>query len=223
MNFAGFICDNTGLVLEYTANHVSLVIGVLLLSLALWITTGLLISRHARLAGAVIGLGNVVFCIPSISLFGLFMSVPGLGLGRRTATVVLVLYAMMPLIRSVHAGIRSVDAAVVNAGKGMGMTNLQLLLKIQVPMAWPAVFAGIRVTVVLITGIATMATFIGERNLGRLIHQGITRGDADMIVAGALIVSLIALLLDYLMGRVERIIISPGLRYQSLEPYRGSA
>lgn len=223
MNFAGFIRDNTGLVLEYTANHVSLVIGVLLLSLALWITTGLLISRHARLAGAVIGLGNVVFCIPSISLFGLFMSVPGLGLGRRTATVVLVLYAMMPLIRSVHAGIRSVDAAVVNAGKGMGMTNLQLLLKIQVPMAWPAVFAGIRVTVVLITGIATMATFIGERNLGRLIHQGITRGDADMIVAGALIVSLIALLLDYLMGRVERIIISPGLRYQSLEPYRGSA
>lgn len=223
MNFTGFIRDNSGLVLAYTANHISLVIGVLLLSLALWITTGLLISRHARLAGAVIGLGNVVFCIPSISLFGLFMSVPGLGLGRRTATVVLVLYAMMPLIRSVHTGIRSVDAAVVDAGKGMGMTSLQLLLKIQLPMAWPAVFAGIRVTLVLITGIATMATFIGERNLGRLIHQGITRGDADMIVAGALIVSLIALLLDYLMGRIERIIISPGLRFQSLEPYRGSA
>lgn len=223
MNVIGFIRDNASLVLAYTGNHIALVLVVLSLSLALWISTGLLISRHDRLAGAVIGLGNVIFCIPSISLFGLFMSVPGLGLGRRTATLVLVLYAMMPLVRSVHAGIRSVDGAVVDAGKGMGMTGLQLLLKIQVPMAWPAVFAGIRVTAVLITGIATMATFIGERNLGRLIHQGITRGDAEMIIAGALIVSVIALALDYVMGCMERIIISPGLQVQGGERPRVGA
>ncbi len=217
MNFPGFILNNTGLVYEYTLNHIALVVTVLVLSLLLWTAVGLVISRYDRMAEAVIGLGNVVFCIPSISLFGLFMTVPGLGLGRRTATLVLVLYAMMPLVRSVYMGVKSVDPAVIDAGKGMGMTGLQVLFKIQVPMAWPMVFAGIRVAVVLITGIATMATFIGEKNLGRLIHQGITRGNADMIFAGAVIVSIIALLLDHIMGRIQRKIISPGLRFQAGE------
>jgi len=215
MGFISFIQNNSGLVLEYTLNHISLVLTVLVLSLGLWIITGLIISRHDRLAGAVISLSNILFCIPSISLFGLFMAVPGLGLGRNTAVLVLVIYAMMPLVRSVYLGVKSVDYFVMEAGKGMGMTPSQILFRIQIPMAWPTVFAGIRVSVVLITGIATMATFIGEKNLGRLIHQGITRGNADMIIAGAVIVSLIALLLDYIMGRIEKKVISPGLRYRT--------
>jgi len=215
MGFISFIQNNSGLVLEYTLNHISLVLTVLVLSLGLWIITGLIISRHDRLAGAVISLSNILFCIPSISLFGLFMAVPGLGLGRNTAVLVLVIYAMMPLVRSVYLGVKSVDYFVMEAGKGMGMTPSQILFRIQIPMAWPTVFAGIRVSVVLITGIATMATFIGEKNLGRLIHQGITRGNADMIIAGAVVVSLIALLLDYIMGRIEKKVISPGLRYRT--------
>jgi len=215
MNVAFFLHDNAGLVLEYTVNHISLVATTLILSLALWISIGLAISRNKRLDSVVVGIGNIIFCIPSISLFGLFMAVSGLGLGRRTAVLVLVLYAMMPIVRSVSAAVRAVDAAVVEVGRGMGMTGWQILFRIQLPMAWPSVFAGIRVTVVLITGIATMATFIGEKNLGRLIHQGITRGNADMIIAGALVVSLIALLLDFTMGRIEKRIISPGLRYQA--------
>ena len=215
MTVAAFLHDNADLVLEYTANHISLVATTLVLSLALWISVGLAISRNKRLDSVVVGIGNIIFCIPSISLFGLFMAVSGLGLGRRTAVLVLVLYAMMPIVRSVSAAVRAVDSAVVEVGRGMGMTGWQILFRIQLPMAWPSVFAGIRVTVVLITGIATMATFIGEKNLGRLIHQGITRGNADMIIAGALVVSLIALLLDFTMGRIEKRIISPGLRYQA--------
>jgi len=215
MNFITFIQNNSGLVLEYTLNHVSLVLTVLVLSLGLWIFTGLIISRYDRVAGTVISLSNILFCIPSVSLFGLFMTVPGLGLGRRTAVLVLVIYAMMPLVRSVYLGVKSVDASVVEAGRGMGMTLSQILFKIRIPMAWPMIFAGIRVSVVLITGIATMATFIGEKNLGRLIHQGITRGDADMIIAGAIIVSLMALVLDYLMGKVQKKVISPGLRFKA--------
>lgn len=215
MNFLHFIQNNSGLVLEYTLNHISLVLTVLVLSLGLWIFTGLIISRYDRLAGSVISLSNIIFCIPSVSLFGLFMAVPGLGLGRRTAVLVLVIYAMMPLVRSVYLGVKSVDASVVEAGRGMGMTLSQILFKIRIPMAWPMIFAGIRVSVVLITGIATMATFIGEKNLGRLIHQGITRGDADMIIAGAIIVSLMALVLDYLMGKVQKKVISPGLRFKA--------
>lgn len=215
MNVFGFIQTNSNLLFEYTVTHISLVLTVLLIALVFWITTGLLISRYNRLSGAVIGLGNILFCIPSISLFGLFMSVPGLGLGRRSAVLVLVIYTMMPLVRSVCMGIKSVDTSVVEAGKGMGMSGLQILFKIQAPMAWPAIFAGIRVSVVLVTGIATMATFIGEKNLGRLIHQGITRGNAEMIITGAVIVSLIALFLDFAMGLIEKKFISPGLRIQA--------
>ncbi|WP_028573564.1 ABC transporter permease [Desulfonatronovibrio hydrogenovorans] len=215
MSFITFIQFNSGLILEYTLNHISLVLTVLVFSLGLWIFTGLVISRYDRLAGTIISLSNILFCIPSISLFGLLMTVPGLGLGRRTAVLVLVLYAMMPLVRSVYLGIKSVDQSVMEAGKGMGMTRTQILFRIQIPMAWPMVFTGIRVSLVLITGIATMATFIGEKNLGRLIHQGITRGNADMIIAGAIMVSIIALALDFIMGRIEKRIISPGLRYQA--------
>jgi osmoprotectant transport system permease protein len=215
MNFISFIQNNFSLVLEYTLNHIALVLTVLVLSLGLWIFTGLIISRYDRVADTVINLSNIIFCIPSVSLFGLFMAVPSLGLGRRTAVLVLVIYAMMPLVRSVYLGVKSVDASVVDAGRGMGMTMSQVLFKIRVPMAWPMIFAGIRVSVVLITGIATMATFIGEKNLGRLIHQGITRGNADMIIAGAILVSLMALFLDYLMGRVQKKVVSPGLRFKA--------
>ncbi len=215
MDIINFTLNNSSLVLEYTLNHISLVLTVLLLSLGLWILTGLIISWHEKLAGTVISLSNILFCIPSISLFGLFMTMPGFGLGRNTAVVVLVIYAMMPLVRSVYLGVKSVDASVVDSGKGMGMTPLQILLQIRIPMAWPMIFAGIRVSIVIITGIATMATFIGEKNLGRLIHQGITRGDSDMIIAGAIIVSLMALSLDYIMGRIQKRVISPGLRFNT--------
>ncbi len=207
-----FIMENRQRIMEYTLNHFSLVLTVLALSLALWVSVGILISRNDKTANAVMGISNILFCIPSISLFGLFITIPYLGLGRRSAALALLLYAMMPLVRNVYKGIKSVDRYVLESGRGMGMSAAQILFHIQIPLAWPVVFAGIRVTVVLITGIATVATFIGERNLGRLIHHGLTRSNSQMIVAGALLVSLMALLLDFLMGLVEKKITSPGLR-----------
>lgn len=210
-----FIINNYSRILEYTGNHFSLVLTVVGFALILWISVGLLISKYDRYANSVIGLANILFVIPSISLFGLFVTIPQLGLGRKSAALALILYAMMPLVRNVYRGVKSVDRAVIDAGKGMGMTGTQILFQIQIPMAWPVVFAGIRVTVVMITGMATVATFIGERNLGRLIHHGITRGNADMIIAGAVVVSIIALILDFIMGQIEKKVTSPGLRHSS--------
>ena len=212
-----FIIKNYSRILEYTGNHFSLVLTVLGFSLVLWISVGLLISKYDRYANSVIGLANILFVIPSISLFGLFVTIPQLGLGRKSAALALILYAMMPLVRNVYRGVKSVDRSVIEAGKGMGMTGTQILFQIQIPMAWPVVFAGIRVAVVMITGMATVATFIGERNLGRLIHHGITRGNADMIIAGAVVVSIIALILDFIMGQIEKKVTSPGLRHSSLD------
>ena len=213
-----FIFNYSELIFEYTANHFSLVLTVLFFSLILWVSLGLIIGRHDKLAGPVISLGNLIFCIPGISLFGLFVTIPLLGLGRRSAALALILYAMMPLVRNVYRGIKSVDNNVIEAGRGMGMSSFEILTKIQIPMAWPIVFAGIRVTVVMITGMATIATFIGERNLGRLIHHGITRGNSDMIIAGALVVSLIALILDYLLGLLQKKLTSPGLAFDNRNP-----
>ena len=210
-----FIFNNSNRILEYTVNHLSLVLTVLAFSLVLWISLGLIISKYDRFATSVIGLANILFVIPSISLFGLFVTIPQLGLGRKSAALALILYAMMPLVRNVYRGLKSVDKSVIDAGRGMGMSTTQILYQIQIPMAWPVVFAGIRVAVVMITGMATVATFIGERNIGRLIHHGITRGNAEMIIAGALVVSLIALFLDYLMGLLEKRVTSPGLRHSS--------
>lgn len=206
-----YIFNNSNRIWEYTANHFSLVLTVLFFSLILWISLGLIISKYDALANSVIGLANLIFVIPSISLFGLFVTIPQLGLGRKSAALALILYSMMPLVRSVYRGIKSVDPWVIEAGRGMGMSPTQILFQIQVPMAWPVIFAGIRVSLVMITGMATVATFIGERNLGRLIHHGITRGNAEMIIAGAVVVSIIALILDYVMGLVERKVTSPGL------------
>lgn len=210
-----FILQHKNRIMEYAFNHLSLVVTVVAFSLALWVAVGILISKYERYAGSVIGLANILFVIPSISLFGLFVTIPQLGLGRKSAALALILYAMMPLVRNVYRGIKSVDRWVVEAARGMGMSSLQILCQIQIPMSWPVVFAGIRVTVVMITGMATVATFIGERNLGRLIHHGITRGSAEMIIAGAVVVSIIALLLDFIMGLWERKLISPGLRHSN--------
>ena len=201
-------------IIEYLFNHFSLVLTVMFFALIFWISLGLIISRYDRLAGFTFGLGNVLFCIPSLSLFGLFITIPGLGLGRRSAALALVLYAMMPMVRNVYRGIKSVEPAVIEAGKGMGMTSWNLLREIQIPLAWPIIFAGIRITTVMITGMATVATFIGERNLGRLIHHGIARENADMIIAGAVLVSIIALLLDFILGWIEKRMTSPGLLYR---------
>lgn len=212
MELLQFIFYNSQRIVEYTLNHLALVLTVTGIALLLWIPTGLLISRYERFSGLTLALGNLIFCIPSLSLFGIFMTVPQLGLGRRSAVLALVLYAMMPLVRNVYRGIKSVDRYVVEAGRGMGMSNLEILWQIQLPMAWPVIFAGIRVTVVLVTGIATIATYIGERNLGRLIQHGITRSNGEMIIVGAVLVSILALLLDFLLGKVEKRLVSPGMK-----------
>lgn len=212
LGFVSFIIRRFDQVLEYSLNHFSLVLTVTIFSLILWISLGLLISRYEKLANTAFGIGNILFVIPSISMFGVFITIPMLGLGRTSATLALILYAMMPMVRNVYRGIKSVEWPIIEAGRGMGMSARQILFQIQIPIAWPVIFAGIRITVVMITGIATVATYIGERNLGRFIHHGIARESADMIIAGAILVSIIAVIMDYVLGKIEHRITSPGLR-----------
>lgn len=200
MSYLRFIQDNIPLILEYTEAHFSLVLWAVLISLVLWVPVGVLITRSEKWANRVLGIANTIFCIPSLSLFAVMVTIPFLGLGRRSALVALVLYAMMPLVRNVYQGIKVVDKSIIEAARGMGMNSWRILWEIQLPLAMPVIFAGFRITVVMTTGIAAIATYIGERNLGRLISEGLTRFNVEMIVDGALLISLIAIVLDTVLG-----------------------
>jgi osmoprotectant transport system permease protein len=212
MDLIAFVQNNSDRILTYMQVHFQVVLLVLAISLILWIPFGVLITRNERLAQASLSLANLLICIPSLALFSLFITVPFLGLGIRSAAVALVMYAMCPLLRNVYKGIKSVDKSVLEAGRGMGMSSWKIFWEIEFPLSLPVIFAGIRITVVMITGITTVATFIGVQSLGRLIQHGILRSNYEMVVVGAIIVAVIALTLDFVLGRIEQKLISPGMR-----------
>jgi len=207
-----YIQRNTELIMEYAQNHFALVLTAIIISLVLWVPVGVLITKNEKWASRVLNIANTIFCIPSLSLFAVMVTIPALGLGRRSALVALVLYAMMPLVRNVYQGVKGVDKSVIEAAKGMGMSSWRILWEIQLPLATPVIFAGFRITVVMTTGIAAIATYIGERNLGRLIAEGLTRFNVEMIIVGALFIAIIAIGLDSLLGYIEKRIVPRGLR-----------
>lgn len=212
MSYIEFIKSYYPTILEYTGAHFSLVVWAVVISLILWVPTGVLITKNEKWAKWVLSVANTIFCIPSLSLFAIMITIPFLGLGRRSALVALVLYAMMPLVRNVYQGIKMVDKSVIEAARGMGMNSRRILWEIQLPLATPVIFAGFRVTVVMTTGMAAIATYIGERNLGRLISEGLTRFNIEMIVVGALLVSAIAIAADIVLGELEKRTVPKGIQ-----------
>ncbi|MHB8075784.1 ABC transporter permease [Desulfosporosinus fructosivorans] len=211
-DFLNFLEKNTETIIEYTGNHFTLVLSAVVISLVIWVPVGLLLTKSDKWAARVLGLANTIFCIPSLSMFAILVAIPFFGLGRKSALFALVLYAMMPLIRSVYDGVKNVDRNVIEAARGMGMSTGRILREILVPLGMPIIFAGFRITVVMTTGIAAIATYIGERNLGRFISEGLVRSNTPMMVTGALIISVIAIGLDTILGVIEKWIVPKGMR-----------
>ncbi|MDW7674335.1 MAG: ABC transporter permease [Bacillota bacterium] len=212
MKYFEYMEKNLVMLTEYAQNHFQLVIMAVAISLLLWVPVGMIVAKNQKWASRTMKVANTIFCIPSISLFAIMITIPFLGLGRKSALVALVLYAMMPLVRNVYQGIIGVDKTVIEAAKGMGMSSWRILFEIQLPLAAPVIFAGFRITVVMTTGIAAIATFIGERNIGRLIIHGLSRSNLEMIVVGAIIISIIAIVLDSILGFFEKKVVPKGLR-----------
>ncbi|HWR44953.1 ABC transporter permease [Sporomusa sp.] len=215
MNYLKYIQNNLPTILDYFQTHCSLVLWTVVISLLLWIPVGVLITRNEVWAKRVLAIANTIFCIPGLSLFAMLITIPFLGLGRRSALVALVLYAMMPLVRNVYQGVKNVDKSVIEAARGMGMGSWRILWEIQLPLAMPVIFAGFRITVVMTTGTAAIATYIGERNLGRLIAEGLTRFHVEMIVVGALFVAVMAFVLDSILGYLEKRMVPRSFRIRS--------
>jgi osmoprotectant transport system permease protein len=205
MDTLNFFVKNHGQIVQLTLEHLWLVGISMLLAVAIGLPLGILLTRRRSLSKPVIGGANVVQTIPSLALFGFLLPVPWLGeRADRLAIVALTLYALLPVIRNTYTGILGVDPAVREAARGMGMTDRQVLLKVELPLAMGFILAGVRVATVLTVGVATIAAAIGAGGLGEFIFRGVAMVDDRVILAGAIPAALLALLLDFFLGLLER-------------------
>jgi len=192
-------------ILLHTGEHLILVAIAMLVAISIGIPLGILITRQRKLAQAILGVANALQTIPSLAIFGFLISVPFLGgIGKTPAIVALTLYALLPLISNTYIGINSVNPAIREAGKGMGMTDWQLLSQVEIPLAFSVILGGVRVATVISVGIATIAAAIGGGGLGVFIFRGISTVNNELILAGAIPAGLMALLADWSLGLLEK-------------------
>ena len=213
MELVQFFLERRVEVLSLSGQHLVLVVASTMMAALIAVPLGVVATRRARLGRWILGLANVVQTIPSLALIGFLIPLPILGgIGARTAMVVLVFYALLPIVRNTYTGITGVDPAIRQAALGMGLTDRQLLMRVELPLALPVIFAGLRVATVVSVGVATIAAYIGAGGLGSLIFRGINMLDNRLILAGAIPAALMALGADWGLGRVERRLTPAGLR-----------
>jgi len=205
MNVFRFILQNRSEVLELTGQHLWLVGLSTLFATLIGIPLGIVIAHWPRLNKPVLAGANIIQTVPSLALFGFLLPVPWLGdRADRLAILALTLYALLPIIRNTYTGIRGVDPAVMEAGRGMGLTESQLLLQVELPLAVSVILSGVRTAVVISVGLATIAAAIGAGGLGEFIFRGLAMVDNRVILAGAVPAAILALLADVGVGWLER-------------------
>jgi osmoprotectant transport system permease protein len=205
MNVWQFILQNRVEVLDLTAEHLWLVAASITLAALTGIPLGILITRWPALRKPVLGTANIIQTIPSLALFGFLLPAPWIGArADRLAILALTLYALLPLIRNTYTGIKGVDRAVVEAGRGMGMTDSQLLWQVEFPLALGVIIAGLRVAAVISIGLATIAAAIGAGGLGEFIFRGLAMVNNQVILAGAIPAAALAILADVSLGWLEK-------------------
>jgi len=205
MNFWQFVVQNRAQVGELTLEHLWLVAASTVLAVLIGIPLGIWITRWPPANKPVLGIANVIQTIPSLALFGFLLPAPWIGArADRMAILALTLYALLPMIRNTYSGIKGVDPAIIEAGRGMGLTDWQLLLQVELPLALGVIISGVRVAAVISVGVATIAAAIGAGGLGEFIFRGLAMVDNSVILAGAIPAAAMALLADVGFGWLER-------------------
>jgi len=199
-----FFIKNRGQIASLTLEHLWLVGIAIAIAVVIGVPLGILVSRSPWLRKPVLGGTNVLQTIPSLALFGILLPAPWLGArADRLAIAALVLYALLPIVRNTYTGIMAVDPAVKEAAIGMGMTDGELLTRVELPLSVPFVLAGIRIATVTAVGVATIAAAVGAGGLGELIFRGVAMVDNQLILAGAIPAALLAIVADLLLGAIE--------------------
>src|SRR5690349_21379625 len=187
------------------AQHILLVAVSTAVAVAVGVPLGIVAARRPRLSAPMVAMANVVQTVPSLAMFGFLLPVPLIGgVGARAAIVVLILYGLLPIVRTTITGITGIDPAIREAGVAMGMTGRELLRLVELPLALPSIAAGIRVAAVVGVGSATIAAAIGAGGLGEYIYRGLSMVDSTVILAGAVPAALLALAVDGGLLWVER-------------------
>lgn len=201
MDLLSFMAGRWPQIMELTLEHLELVLLAVILAVAIGVSVGIIMHYYEPVARIGLAAAGVVMTIPSLALLVLF--IPILGIGFRPALVGLVLYSLLPIMRNTYTGLRELDPAILEAARGMGLTEGRILLRIKFPLALPVIMAGIRTSVVMGVGVAAVAASITAGGLGEFIFRGISRSNPRLVLTGAIMVAAIAIAADYILGWVE--------------------
>ena len=202
---SGFLQEHGGQIARLSLEHVWLTGSAMLFAAGIGLPLGVWLTRHERWSRPVLGVANVLQTIPSLALFGLLLPVPFLGdRAARLAIVALTGYALLPILRNTYAGILAVDPALIDVSNALGMSGIQRLMKVELPMSASVILAGLRTATVTCVGVATIAAAIGAGGLGELIFRGVASVDNGLVLAGAIPAALLALCADGVLGFAEK-------------------
>lgn len=194
--------DRASWFLSLLASHLALAFSAAFIAFIIGLLLGILISEKQKLAPAVMTVANILYTIPAISLLGIL--IPFFGIGNKTAVIALTIYGIMPMIRNTYTGLTSVDHDIIEAARGMGSTEVQILTKVKLPLASGVITAGVRNMVVMVISVTGIASFIGAGGLGVAVYRGITIYNPAMTAAGSILIALIAIIADYILGCIEK-------------------
>ena len=200
-----FFIEHRGEILSATLDHVGLVLIAMVIAIAISVPLGMLSVYHKGLQKIALGIASILQTIPSLALFGFLIPIPFIGgIGKRTAIEALVLYALLPILRNTYVGLTTIDPAILESAEAMGMTRRQIMLRVRFPLALSVILAGIRTATILTIGVATIAAAIRAGGLGSFIFRGVALVNDALLLAGAIPAALLAILADFLLGRLER-------------------
>jgi len=201
-----YITSNQDYLIRLMIQHAHLVFFAIVLGVVIGITLGFLSAYYKPVAAVVLPFAQIMMTVPSIALIGILL--PFVGLGFNNGLVALTLYSLLPIIRNTYTGLNEISPSILEAARGMGLSERRILWRIKLPLVLPVVFAGIRTAIVMIVGIGAIASYVGAGGLGDLIFRGIARMRPVMILTGAIFISIIAIFLDIIMGWIERKLIA---------------
>ncbi len=213
-----FIWSHGPEIWRLTSEHAYVVGVALALAIGTGVPIGIAITFNQEAAESVLYAAGIIMTIPSVALFGLMiplLATVNLGIGKVPAIIALVLYSQLPIIRNTYTAIKNIDPAMVDAGRGMGMKSVQIMWRVQLPLALGVISAGVRVAVVMSIGIAAIAAYIGAGGLGSYVFRGISTSYDAMLFTGAIVVSIMAIVADLFFGWLERLLTPKGLRIRS--------
>lgn len=209
-----YLINNSNKIFQLTIEHLYVVVSAITISTITALPIGIFIHLNKKYSKIIITVANILMTIPSIAMFGILLPLLApfnLSLGKIPAIIALVLYNQLPIINNTFTALESIDKSIVDAAKGIGLSKYHILTEITIPLSIPIILAGIRVACILSIGIASIAAYIGSGGLGVLIQQGITRIYMEMVLTGAILISIIAIIIDLFMHFLEYIITSKGI------------